>query len=304
MTAPGYQLRPGTADDSRAVFDVFLPAATDLASRVGSPWDPDPDELWPRLEPIYRLMAEHAAEWWVAEDAASGQMIGYARSIERGGLFELSEFFVLPTRQAAGLGAELLARAFPLGRGEVRAIIATTDVRAQARYYRAGTAARFPIASMTGVPGTASGGGPLDGGLQATRATESDKPALIRLERSVLEYDRGNEFDWLLDQREGYLYRSGGEVVGSAFLGERGAVGPVAATDPSHFPGMLDHLERRAAELEAREMSLDVPMPNEAAMRHLLDRRFRMDTFLTFLMSSRPFGQFDRYIGFSPPFVL
>jgi hypothetical protein len=29
-----------------------------------------------------------------------------------------------------------------------------------------------------------------------------------------------------------------------------------------------------------------------------------MDPFYTFLMSSRSFGQFDRYIGFGPPFVL
>jgi hypothetical protein len=29
-----------------------------------------------------------------------------------------------------------------------------------------------------------------------------------------------------------------------------------------------------------------------------------MDAFLTLLLSSRPFGQFDRFIPFSPPFVL
>jgi hypothetical protein len=45
-------------------------------------------------------------------------------------------------------------------------------------------------------------------------------------------------------------------------------------------------------------------MINEIAMRHLLDRRYRMDPFITLLLSSRPFGQFDRFIGFSPPFVL
>jgi hypothetical protein len=45
-------------------------------------------------------------------------------------------------------------------------------------------------------------------------------------------------------------------------------------------------------------------MVNEIAMRHLLGRGFQIDTFFTFLMSSRPFGQFDRFIGFAPPFVL
>jgi GNAT superfamily N-acetyltransferase len=304
MTDQAFRIRPGTIGDSRPAFDVFRSAVQDLSSRLGTPWEPNAEEMWPRMEPIMTMLAERAAEWWVAVDDASGEMIGYARSVERGGLFELSEFFVLPSRQAAGLGAELLRRTFPLGRGEVRAIIATTDLRAQARYYRAGTAARFPILSLIGTPGTALGDGAAAAVLDPQRATDEDIPALAELERSVLGFDRGDEFRWLLDQREGYLYRRAGRIVGSGFLGPRGGVGPVAAAEPSDTPGILDHLQRRAAALEIAEMSLDVPGPNEAAIRHLLDRRFRLDPFITFLMSSRPFGQFDRYIGFSPPFVL
>ena len=88
------------------------------------------------------------------------------------------------------------------------------------------------------------------------------------------------------------------------FLGPRGAIGPVAATQPDCLPSILDHIERRAAEREIPEVALEVPMVNEVAMRHLLGRQFKMDTFLTFLNSNRPFGQFDRFMGFSPPFVL
>ena len=95
-----------------------------------------------------------------------------------------------------------------------------------------------------------------------------------------------------------------GEVVGSTFLGPRGAIGPTAASQPEHLPAILDHIERRAAELEIEEVALEVPMVNEVAMRHLLARGFKMDTFLTFLNSNRPFGQFDRFMGFSPPFIL
>jgi GNAT superfamily N-acetyltransferase len=304
MTDPAFRIRPGTPQDTRAAFDVFVPTVRDLSTRQGTPWEANPEEMWPRIEPIMTMLADHAAEWWVAEDDASGEMIGYARSVERGGLFELSEFFVLPSRQAAGLGAELLRRTFPLGRGEVRAIIATTDLRAQARYYRAGTAARFPILSLIGTPGAALGGAEADPRVEVQMATEEDFPALAELERAVLGFDRGDEFRWLLEHREGYVYRRDGRVVGSAFLGERGGVGPVSAAQPSDTPGILDHLERRAAEREVAEMSLDVPGPNEVAIRHLLDRGFRLDPFITFLMSSSPFGQFDRFIGFSPPFVL
>jgi hypothetical protein len=38
-------LRRGTSADSRACFDVFLPALRDLTARQGSPWEPQPKEL-------------------------------------------------------------------------------------------------------------------------------------------------------------------------------------------------------------------------------------------------------------------
>ena len=48
-----------------------------------------------------------------------------------------------------------------------------------------------------------------------------------------------------------------------------------------------------------------LPAFREAVARWM-ELRFglRFDPFYTFLMSSRPFGRFDRFIGFSPPFVL
>ncbi|HEX3219249.1 MAG TPA: GNAT family N-acetyltransferase [Candidatus Limnocylindria bacterium] len=303
MTHPAPDIRPGTAADSRPAFDVFLAAVTDLSARLGSPWDAKPDELWPRLEPMFALLAAHAAEWWVAQDG-DGRVIGYARSVERGGLFELSEMFVLPDRQAAGIGRELLRRAFPLGRGDLRAIIATTDVRAQANYYRAGTAARFPIASLLGRPGVATGSGPLDPPLEAVAVTQDDVPALLSLERDAIEFDRGDEMRWLVEQRKGFLYRRAGRVVGSGFMTHRGGIGPVVSISARDMPGILDHLERCAADLELEEITLDVPGPNEAALLHLLDRRLQLDPFFTLLMSSRPFGDFARFIGFAPPFVL
>jgi GNAT superfamily N-acetyltransferase len=303
MTEPSSTIRAAGPNDSRACYDVFLAAITDLSRRLGTPWDPEPDELWTRVQPMFAMLAEHAVEWWVAEDGG-GRLIGYARSLERGDLFELSEFFVTPDSQAAGVGTRLLDRAFPTGRGAVRAIIATTDTRALSRYYRAGTIAQFPIPALAGTPGARSGNGPLDRTIQAVVATPDDLGALRELERSVLGFERGDEFLWLLEQRSGFLYRRGGALVGSAFISPGGGIGPAAAIDPELMPVILDHLERHAAERDIKEVTLDVPGPNVAAMRHLLARGFKMDPFLTVLMASRPFGQFDRFIGFSPPFVL
>ena len=303
MTAQAPAIRPGTLADSRQAFDVFLEAIVDLAARLGAPWEPKPEEMWPRMEPLLGMLAEHAAEWWVAE-GDDGNLVGYARSVERGGLFELSEFFVRPAHQSGGVGRELLDRAFPPGRGEVRAIIATIDMRAQSSYYRTGTAARFPILSLIGAPGLVTGSDPLDATLEAVAATPDEMPQMLALERDVIEFDRGSEMRWLIDERHGYLYRRAGRPVGYGFLGPRGGIGPVAVADPADSAGILDHLERRAAELGIEEITVDLPGPNEAAIRHLLARGLKFDTFITLLMSSRQFGRFDRFIGFAPPFVL
>ena len=299
MSAP-YRLRRGTPADSRPAFEVFLPAIRDLTARQGAPWEPEPDQLWNELSPMLDRLALHAAEWWVAEDASSGEIIGYARSVERGGLFELTELFVHPQRQSAGLGADLIGHAFPEGRGDVRVIIATTDVRAQARYYRAGTAARFPIVAVEGTPRPTEP----DAGVEAVRLDPSaDIGPLVEIERAVLEFDRGAEFGWLLSQREGYLYRREGVPIGYAFM-NADLTGPVAALEPTDIVPILRHLEGRAVEMGIETFSFEVPMVNEVAMRHLLDRGMRMDSFITLFMSSRPFGRFDRFIGFSPPFFL
>jgi GNAT superfamily N-acetyltransferase len=304
MTRAAPQLRRATAADSEACFRLFWDSISDLAARNGTPWEGLADDRWPGFNALYALLAEIAAEWWVAEDD-EGRLTGYARSIERGadrGLFELSEFFVRPGHQSAGVGRALLERAFPLGRGEVRAIVATGDVRAMARYHRADTSIQFPILGLNGVPSADAGDAVRLEAEPIAGAAGLDEMAEI--ERAVLGYDRGShELRWLLDRREAYRYRDAGRTVAFAFIGLDG-VGPIAALEPEHLPEILRHVEARAAAIGREEIGFEVPAPNVIAIRHLLGRGFRLDPFVTYLMANRPFGQFDRYLGFTPPFVL
>jgi GNAT superfamily N-acetyltransferase len=179
------EIRRGRSDDSRPAFDVSMAAMSDLFARQGIDWTLDPESFWTVMEPITTYLASHAAEWWVAEDPSDGSLVGYARSVERGHLFELSELFVRPDRQSAGLGARLLDRAFPAGRGEVRVIVATSDVRGLARYYRAGTVARFPIASLTAPPKPAR---PTE--LEFVSAKLDDVAEVAPIEQAVLGHPR------------------------------------------------------------------------------------------------------------------
>jgi GNAT superfamily N-acetyltransferase len=279
------------------------PGPPHFGRRNGTPLEGTAAEWWTSDQRLQRFLATHAAEWWVAEEPDAGTIIGYGRSVERGGLFELTELFVMPTEQSRGVGRALIERAFPVGRGEVRSIIATTDVRALSRYYAAGTVARFPILTLLGAPADAK---PSDH-LRPSRLgvdQETDLQTQRSIERSILGYARGkHEVRWLLGDRDGYLYVRDDTAVGFAFVGKNG-VGPVAAQNPLDLPDILLHLERRAVELGIERLEFQVPAPNEVATRHLLGRGFRIDPWVNILMSDRPFGRFDRHLGFGPPVFL
>jgi GNAT superfamily N-acetyltransferase len=131
------------------VFQVFTKAIVDLGERtnvmpITGGNDPEVlNSLWERRKSMFEFLAQDCAHFWVAEK--DGEIIAYARSIEHGGLLELTEFFVLPSQQSAGVGRELLSRAFPYGEERYRTIVATLDERALYRYMNAGVYARFPI---------------------------------------------------------------------------------------------------------------------------------------------------------------
>ena len=235
MTDETITIRRGTPDDTRRAYDLSMRAITDYFVRQGVPWDLGLEGFWTQLQPILRHLALHNAEWWVAEDPSDGSLIGHSRSVERGALLELSELFVDPQRQSAGLGRRLIDLALPEGRGEVRVIIATTDVRALALYYRAGTVVRFPIASMVAPP--VSRPFPADAGtLEPALVTLDDVSRMAAIEAEVIGHPRHGDYPWLIEQREGYLYRRDGRIAGFAFVSRDGS-GPIAALEPADQAG-------------------------------------------------------------------
>jgi GNAT superfamily N-acetyltransferase len=293
-----FNIRRGTASDNRAAFDVSMLAMKDLFRRQGYEWKLEPEAFWKVMEPIVTHLAEHAAQWWIAEDRADGKLIGYARSVERDGLFELSELFVRPDKQSAGLGKLLLEKAFPSGRGEVRAIIATNDVRGLARYYAAGTAARFVLFSLTGQPRDAAAQSH-----EAVRIGPAEVGEFAEMEQAVVGYARHADYPWLLRNREIYRYRNAGRTVGFGCFSESGQ-GPIVALEPNDQPAILRHFETLAHSRGMEDISFQVPSINVVVMNHLLERGYQIDTPPGLLMSSRDFGRFDRFLPFAPAIVL
>lgn len=288
--------------DSYNVFKVFLRSIMDYSERMNVQaitGGNDPEKLasiWERRKPLFEFLARDASQFWVAE--RDGEILGYARTIEHDGLQELTEFFVSPNQQSAGVGSGLLSRAFADNGAKYRTIIATLDERALYRYMKMGVYGRFMLkyfyrqAEAVTVPSDLIIE-PLDLGVHLE--------AIHRIDREILNHTRGSIHEWLADARDGFVYKRSADVVGYGYVG--GSHGPFALLDDDDFPAVLAHAESRMAE-QGEEFGISVPLVNRKAIDFLTARKYKIDSFSAILMSNVPFGKFENYLTFAPEFFL
>jgi GNAT superfamily N-acetyltransferase len=302
--SPSITFRLGNIDDSYTVFCLFEATLAHLFRQLGlgerTSWS-DPaalEKMWQERRSLYQHLARTAEHFWLAE--RDGETIGFARSILRGGLRELTEFFVRPGEQSSGVGRELLARVFPNEGATYRSIIATTLPAAQARYLKTGVYPRFPIYYFGRKPETVEVTTDLK--FELITVSPENLAVLGALDDKLLGHRREVDHTWLLSDRQGYIYYRDGQPVGYGYVGLRS--GPFALVNADDFPAVLAHAESEAARQRHKEFGLEVPMINHAAVDYLLARGFRMDSFIAIFMSDKPFGKFENYIITSPPFIL
>jgi GNAT superfamily N-acetyltransferase len=294
--------RKADIEDSYNVFKVFLRSITDYSERMNVQaitGGNDPAKLasiWESRKPLFDFLARDASQFWVAE--RDGEILGYARSIEHDGLQELTEFFVAPDQQSAGVGGGLLSRAFADNGAAYRTIIALLDERALYRYFKAGVYGRFMLKYFSRKAETVTVPSdlviePLDLGVHLE--------AINQIDRAILDHTRGSIHKWLAGARDGFVYKRGADVIGYGYLGE--SHGPFAVLDADDFPAVLAHAESRMAE-QGEEFGVSVPLVNKKAVDHLVARKYKIDSFSALLMSNVPFGRFENYLTFAPEFFL
>ena len=289
--------RQGTIEDSFSVYQVFTKSIMDLGERTNVmtiTGGNDPavlNSLWEHRRFLFEYLAQNCAHFWVAEK--DGKIIGYARSIEHGGLLELTEFFVLPNQQTAGVGRELLKRAFPQV-GRYRTIVATLDERALFRYLSAGVLGRFPIKYFY---------------RQAEKVEVASDlriepmqhkihlEQMNRIDQQILGHRREAIHRWVITTRPGYVYKRDGELVGYGYFGDNS--GPFALLDENDFPAALAHAESVAAE-QGKEFGVETPLINKKAIGYFLERKYKIESFTTLFMSNELFGRFENYLCYSP----
>ena len=294
--------RKATANDSYAVFQVFSTSIIDLGERTnvmaitGGNHPEVLESLWSHRRFLFEYLAESAAQFWVAEE--EGKIVGYARSIKHDGLMDLTEFFVLPNQQSAGVGRELLACAFPETEAIHRVIVATMDERALSRYLRADVYARFPIKYFSRKAEKVT----VETDLQIeSLQIDLHLDDLNRIDKQIIGHTRGDIQRWVATTRDGYVYKRDGEIVGYGYVG--GGNGPFALLDENDYAAVLAHAESLMAE-KGEEFGAETPFINRRAIQYFLERKYRIDSFTVLFMSNEPFGKFENYLCFSPIFFM
>lgn len=296
--------RPGTPEDSYAIFYLFEETLADLMVRLGmgdgSRWS-DPEKLarlWSERQSLYEHLAQTAEHFWVAEQA--GQIVGFARSVFHDGVRELTEYFVKPGMQSAGVGKELLQRVFPSEGAQSRLIIATLDGRAQARYMKQGVYPQFPLYYFWRKPQSITVTSDLS--IYPLVIAPETLDVLSALDEAVIGFRRRSDHQWLATDRQGWLYFRAGQPVGYGYTGRLN--GPFALLDAQDYPAVLAHAEGVAAAAQRDRFGIELPMINRTAVAYLLEQGFQMDGFVAIFMWDKPIGNLANYICTSPPFFL
>jgi len=297
--------RKASSDDNTATFSVFLRSIVDYSDRAGvegitgghSP--ENVTRLWERRRLLWEHLADTCDQYWLAEDEY-GEVIGYARSIVRDNHRELTEFFVLPGRQSAGVGRELISRAFPKDMPH-RSIIATTDFRALARYLKAGVYPFITELYFERAPEPV----PFESDLlfEPANGTEVALQAAAEIDSQVLGFRRDADHFYLMQNRSLYLYIHNGQTIGYGYISKE-YCGPFAMLDKTKFPDVLAHAETQAHRLGAERVGFETPTINTLVIDYLMGRSFKLEGFITSILSDAPFGKFENYLLTSPPFFL
>ena len=296
--------RQATLEDNFTAFNICRTALEDFSKRTGvqaitGANDPQTREkLWETRKPFWDHLANTSDNFWIAEK--DGEAIGYARSILRGNHRELTEFFVLPGSQSAGVGRELIQRAFPSDVPH-RTIIATPDIRAQARYLKSGVYPFMTEFYFERTPEAVEV--ETDLVIELADASPASFEDLGRIDLSILGFRRDVDHQFLTSDRSLYFYKRNGQVIGYGYI-KADYYGPFAVLEKDDFPAVLAHAETEAHKMGASVVGFEVPTINSSAIGHLLKRGYRLEGFLGSIMSEKPFGKFENYLLTSPPYIL
>jgi GNAT superfamily N-acetyltransferase len=274
-------LRPMREDEADDVYALSVTTFGALARSEGESPSPAParDAIRPRHA---NLVRSDAGGCWVAEE--DGRLVGCVQSIVREGIWGLSLLVVHPERQSAGIGRELLDRAYAYGNGaRGRIILSSRDPRALRAYARLGLTAQ-PSLKAKGVPRAMTE----PGGVRV--GTPEDLPFLDAVSRHVRGAAHGRDMLTFLEVGATILIA---EDRGYAVVRGQGGIRQLAAFDED---GARDVL-RAALARATGESAVDWLTERQAwAVPVCLDAGLRLSTDSGPVFVGGDVGRFTPYL--------
>jgi GNAT superfamily N-acetyltransferase len=231
-----------------------------------------------------------------------GQVIGYAGAITRGRVRYLTDLFVHPEVQSAGLGKALLQRALPQDE-LIHCTMSSTDPRAQSLYIRSGMQPQWPHFNLRWH-------GPLRAGLPNSPIEvlvgEATDPEVIVWDAQIGGRERAQDHAfWQGEQQSTLLWlRRDGVPIGYGYVrtGMRSfwyptlcRIGPIGILSPEDASEGVLAVVRWACQ-RATIVRIDVPGPHPA-LAPLLAMGFHIIYVETFVSSAAaPFFDARCYI--------
>lgn len=248
---------------------------------------------------LWEHLTDTCDQYWLAEKDTR-EPIGYARSIVRDNHRELIEFYVVPNNQSVGIGKELILRAFPNDTPH-RSIIATPDFRAMSRYLKAGVYPFVTELYFERVPEIVHM--ETDLAIETPNDLHSAVQTMGDIDLVILGHRRDKDHNFLMQDRTLYFYKRDSRIVGYGYI-EKDYFGPFALLDNKDFPAVLAHAETLANALGARRVGFETPTINTIVIDFLLKRGYRLEGFMSSIMSNKPFGKLENYLLSSPLYFL
>ena len=206
----------------------------------------------------------------------------------------------MPDSQSAGVGKELILRAFP-NDTPYRSIIATSDFRAMSLYLKAGVYPFVTELYFERVPEPVFV--ETDLAIESPTNARSAVQTMGEIDLVILGHRRDIDHNFLVQDCALYFYKRNRRVVGYGYI-ERDYYGPFALLDNTDFPAVLAHAETLAHSIGAGSVGFETPSINTIAVDFLMKRGYRLEGFIGSIMSNKPFGKFENYLLSSPPYFL
>jgi GNAT superfamily N-acetyltransferase len=235
-------------------------------------------------------------------------ILAYAAAITRSTVTFLTDLFVLPTLQSAGLGKTLLSHVLPQD-DLIRCTMTSTDARAQALYIRSGMQPQYPNFNLRW-QNSALDVQPVDNnekmGIEIIEGDAGD-PALVEWDTRISGRERAVDHKFWAAQQQAiplwFIRR--GATLGYAYirLGVRSlwfpkmcVVGPIGVSTPEDASACV-LAAVQWAQKRAEVIRIDVPGPHPC-LAPLLERGFRIVYVEQFVSSAhKPFFDPRCYIA-------